>query len=428
MRSESRQADKRYRRKLLALVSSAGFFEGYDTFVLSFVTATILQDLDVPVRHGGLVKGVVEAGAIAAFFLAAQVDRFGRRRLLLITISGYTVATFLTAFSPHLIVLAAMQFVARTFSGAEGAIATTMVVEEYPAGERGRAVGILASMGTLATIAVGLLGLAGFGNTPLGWRAYYLVGILPLIFIGMARRGIRETSLYARSKEASEGSDQDLVSMWEPWKPAFRRNLLAIGAMHFFRNVAIASAVSWVAFYAEEEVGLSEGTTGLILAIAAAVGVFGFIVGSRLMDRVGRRPAFMVFTALSAVFGVMLFQATGAATLVVALCGAIFFGLGSGSMTNALATEPFPTYVRGRAATWCRNFFEIPGGILGPILVGFLGDPDTGVLGSVGTAMTVLSALMVVPVLFVTWRFVPETKGADLERMDMAVESARGGE
>jgi MFS family permease len=219
-----------------------------------------------------------------------------------------------------------------------------------------------------------------------------------------------------------------MANLWEPWKPAFRRNLLAIGGMHFFRNVAIASAVSWVAFYAEEEVGLSEGTTGLILAVAAAVGVFGFIVGGRLMDRIGRRPALIVFTSLSAIFGVGLFQAGRASVLLIALCGAIFFGLGSGSMTNALATEPFPTYVRGRAATWCRNFFEIPGGILGPILVGFLGDPDTGVLNSVGTAMSVLSALMVIPVVLITWRFVPETRGLNLEQLDAVVEMAEGGE
>ena len=341
-------AERRYRRKLLALVSSAGFFEGYDSYVLAFVTAVILRDLSVPVRHGGLVKGIVEAGAVAAFFLATQVDRFGRRRLLLITITGYTICTFLTAFSPGVAFLTLMQLVSRTFSGAEGAIATTMVVEEYPAAERGRAVGILACMGTLATITVGLLGQAGLGKTSLGWRAYYLVGIVPLILVALARRGIRETSLYShvRSVAADEGLNQR--NLLEPWRSRYRGTLLAVGFMHFFRNIATASAVSWFAYYAEEEVGLSEGTTGLYLAIGAGVGVFGFIVGGRLMDRIGRRPAFMLYTSLSALFGVLLFQNHDPTIVVLALCGSIFFGLGSGSMTNAFATEPFPTYVRGR--------------------------------------------------------------------------------
>jgi len=424
---ERRESDggRRYRRRLLGLVSTAGFFEGYDSFVLAFVTASILRDLDVAVRHGGLLKGIVEVGAVLAFFLATQVDRFGRRRLLLITITGYTACTFLTAFAPGLAFLAGIQLLARTFSGAEGAIATTMVVEEFPAEERGRAIGILASMGTVATIAVGLLGRAGLGDTALGWRAYYLVGIVPLLLVAWARRGIRETALYSRVRAVASDEGLNQTSLLEPWRPPFRRTLLAVGGLHFFRNLATASAVSWFAFYAEDEVGLSEGTTGLYLAVGAAVGVLGFLLGGWLMDRIGRRPAFVLYTTLAAVFGVVLFQTGQPLLVVVALSGAIFFGLGSGSMTNAFASEPFPTYVRGRAATWCRNFFEIPGGILGPILVGFLGDPDTGSLGGVGNAMTLIFALTVIPVLVIAWRFTPETRGLDLGRLDTGVHARR---
>ncbi len=413
--------DRRYRRKLLALVSSAGFFEGYDNYVLAFVTASILRDLDVAVRYGGVVKGIVEAGAVAAFFLAIQADRLGRRRLLLLTISGYTLATLLTAFAPSIYLLTLTQFLSRTFGGAENAVATTMVVEEFPHGERGKAIGILASMGTLATIVVGLLGFAGFGHTPLGWRAFYLVGIMPLLLILVARRGLHETRRFIGVQAVAREVGLNQTSLWEPWRPQFRRTLLSIGFMHFFRNVVTASGVAWFAFYAEDEVGISDYATGLFLAIGAAVGVFGFIVGGRLMDRIGRKPAFMLYTSLSAVFGVVLFQAATPTVVLIGLCGAIFFGLGSGSMTNAFATEPFPTYVRGRAATWCRNFFEIPGGIAGPLLVGVLGDPDTGIIGSVGDAMTLITLLMVVPVLLIAWRLVPETGKLDLEAMDDAV-------
>lgn len=66
---------------------------------------------------------------------------------------------------------------------------------------------------------------------------------------------------------------------------------------------------------------------------------------------------------------------------------------------------------------------RIPGGIVGPIVVGFLGDPDTGVLNRVGNAMTVITALMVVPVLLIPWKLIPETRGADLAEMDAAVEA-----
>jgi sugar phosphate permease len=86
------------------------------------------------------------------------------------------------------------------------------------------------------------------------------------------------------------------------------------------------------------------------------------------------------------------------------LCIAIFFGLGSAAMTSAFSTEFFPTYVRSRAAAWCRNAFEIPGGIVGPLVVGYLGDHRTGPIGSIGDAMSVVFVATMIPMLFILWR------------------------
>jgi len=100
---------------------------------------------------------------------------------------------------------------------------------------------------------------------------------------------------------------------------------------------------------------------------------------------------------------------------------AIFFGLGSGCITSAFSTELFPTYVRSRAAAWCRNAFEIPGGIVGPLIVGLLGDHRTGPLGSIGDAMSATFVATLIPVLFIAWRYIRETKDVDLDRMDEGV-------
>ena len=87
-------------------------------------------------------------------------------------------------------------------------------------------------------------------------------------------------------------------------------------------------------------------------------------------------------------------------------------------MTSAFATELFPTYVRSRAAAWCRNAFEIPGGMLGPLLVGLLGDHRSGPIGSIGDAMSLLFLATLIPVLVIGARYVGETKGLDLRLLD----------
>jgi putative MFS transporter len=420
-------AEATYRRKLMGLLSAATFFEGYDGYVFSFVLAQVLTTYGGTERTGGVIRAITIAGTVAAFFLATQADRIGRRRLLLITVTGYTVMTALTAAAPNLLWYTVAQFLAQVFLGAEWAAAVTMVVEEYPQDHRGRALGILTSMGTLGGISVGLLGFAGFMGNPLGWRAFYLVGLVPLVVVAVARRGLRETRRYEAAVHDADAADLDRSGIFEPWKPEFRHNVLAVGLTHFFRYLAVSAGVAWWVYYAEKEAHMSVSLTGLYLAIAGVVGALGFVIAGRLMDRFGRKPTFLTYVVMAGILGTLLFQTHAPGPMLPLLCGTIFFGLGSGAATTAFATECFPTYVRGRAATWCRNAFEIPGGIFGPLIVGFLGDHRHGAIGSIGGAASLLFLVCTLPVILIAWKGIAETKGLDLGTLDPVSAPAAAG-
>ena len=423
MRQEA-AAEARYRRKLIGLLSAATFFEGYDGYVFSFVLAQVLTTYGGTERTGGVIRAITIAGTVAAFFLATQADRIGRRRLLLITVTGYTVMTALTSAAPDLVWYTVAQFLAQVFLGAEWAAAVTMVVEEYPQDHRGRALGILTSMGTLGGISVGLLGFAGFMGNPLGWRAFYLVGLIPLVVVAVGRRGLRETRRY---EAATQAADLNRSGIFEPWKPEFRHNVLAVGLTHFFRYLAVSAGVAWWVYYAEKEAHMSVSLTGLYLAIAGVVGALGFVIAGRLMDRFGRKPTFLTYVVMAGILGTLLFHTHAPEPMLPLLCGTIFFGLGSGAATTAFATECFPTYVRGRAATWCRNAFEVPGGIFGPLIVGFLGDHRHGAIGSIGGAASLLFLVCTLPVIVIAWKGIAETKGLDLDTLDPVSATAPAG-
>ncbi|GAC1364998.1 MAG: hypothetical protein NVSMB32_08120 [Actinomycetota bacterium] len=407
-----------YRRRLMWLLSVTTFFEGYDGYVFSFVLAQVLATYGGSERTGGLIRAITITGTVAAFFLAAQSDRIGRRRLLLITVTGYTVMTALTAAAPNLAWYTTAQFLAQVFLGAEWAAAVTMVVEEYPQARRGRALGVLTSMGTFGGISVGLLGFAGFMGNPIGWRAFYLVGLIPLVVVAIARRGLRETQRYEAVRQGAQAAGRDCGGVFEAWKPEVRHNVLAVGLTHFFRYLAVSAGVAWWVYYAEKEAHMSVSLTGAYLAIAGVVGALGFVVAGRLMDSFGRKPTFLVYVTLAGILGTALFRTHAPGPMLPLLCGTIFFGLGSGAATTAFATECFPTYVRGRAATWCRNAFEIPGGILGPLIVGFLGDHRHGAIGSIGGSASLLFLVCTVPVLLIAWKGIGETRGLDLDTLD----------
>lgn len=409
----------------MPLLASATFFEGYDSFVLAYVLAQVLSTFGVSAGLGGLLGAIGRTGSVLAFLLAAQADRFGRRRLLLVTVTGYTAATILTAASPDVATFAAAQFLAQVFLGAEYATALTIVAEEFPRRRRGRAIGILTSMGTLGGVTVGLLGFAGLQHVPvLGWRALYLVGILPLIVVAIARRRMRETRLFAQSRRG-RAAPRVLRDLLEPWKTGLRGRIVAVGVISFFRMVAASAAIFWFAYYAEKEAGVSQGLTGLAIALGGITGTLGYVVAGRVMDRYGRRGTLIAYQAVGGAFGAWVFQASSIELLIPVLVVAIFFGLGGGAVTGAMATELFPTAVRGRSAAWARNAFEIPGAILGPWLVGFLGDHQTGAIGSIGDAASLVIVLASVPVLLVTLR-VPETRAVDLGEQEPAGDGLPG--
>jgi MFS family permease len=301
--------DATYRRKLLYLLSSATFFEGYDNFVLSFVLAMVLVDLGGTEAEAGWIRAIVGLGAAVGFLLSPQADRIGRKRLLLITIMGYTACAALTALSPNLAFLTGAQFLSQIFLASEWAVAITIVTEEFPPGERGRALGIVTSMNTLGGIAVGLLAFT-FSVLPfeVSWRAHYVLALVPLVIVGIGRRSMLETERYS-AVQASEGFARlNHTSLLEPWKPAFRANVLAVGLVTFFRHAVAAVAAFWCAYYAQQEVGMSVSISGLYLAAAGVLGAVGFIVAGRLMDRHGREPVFLAYMVGTLVFGTWLFQ------------------------------------------------------------------------------------------------------------------------
>src|SRR5207245_805852 len=89
----------------------------------------------------------------------------------------------------------------RTFAILCGAVAVVIVSEEFPAQHRGWGIGMLSALGACG----GGLGVALFAAVnvlPFGWRALYALGAVPLLFLPLFRREVRETGRFERHRSA----------------------------------------------------------------------------------------------------------------------------------------------------------------------------------------------------------------------------------
>ena len=188
-----------YQRRLLAFLSVASFFEGYDFFALTQILPNLRADLHVGIAGGGLLVGFINVGTILAFILARKADRWGRKPVLTATIAGYTVFTFLSGLSPNVYVFAVLQMVARIFLIAEWATSMVIAAEEFPAKGRGTVLGVVsAAAGFGAIVCAGVVPL--LLTTAYGWRSVYFVSIVPLVLLAIARRGLQGDQPFQRTK------------------------------------------------------------------------------------------------------------------------------------------------------------------------------------------------------------------------------------
>ena len=186
-------------RRVFWIASTAGFFDQYDRALLSLALKQIQTSLKIAESHLGAMLSLVRLGYLLSLLMTPFADVFGRRRLLLYTVFGYTIFTGLIAIAPGERTFVVFEIIARAFAGAEAAIAMVIVAEEVDAAHRGWAIGLL---GGVSSIGYGLAAVVfAFINViPYGWRGLYAIALLPLLVIIPLRRTLPESARFEKEK------------------------------------------------------------------------------------------------------------------------------------------------------------------------------------------------------------------------------------
>ena len=164
----------------------------------------------ITVQQIGFAGAFYVAGAcLGALFFGHLTDRFGRKRLFMITLGVYIASTALTALSVTAWMFILFRFLTGAGIGGEYASINSAIDELIPARARGRIdLSINGSywFGAIVASGLSLFWLSSYFPTDMGWRLAFGVGVALGLTVLLVRRNVPESPrwlfIHGREEEA----------------------------------------------------------------------------------------------------------------------------------------------------------------------------------------------------------------------------------
>ena len=390
---------------LALFASQAGYMlDAMDVLLFVFAVNVLREQFHLSAQQAGLVSSCTLAfSAIGGIGFGILSDRMGRAKSLLWSIMIYSVASAGTALSWNLASLLFWRAIIGIGLGAEWSSGAVLVAETWPAEHRAKAVGIMQSGWALGYLLAA--GVTAFVLPRWGWKMLFLTGLLPALGALALNGKLKEPEIWRTSRAKPR----------EPMSAIFKGVLLRRTAL----ASALASAVlfaywglfTWIPGFLSAP--QSQGGAGLSIVrtsgfvVPMQIGAFaGYVAFGWLSDKIGRRPAFVLYV-IGAALMTPIYGATHDQRTLLLLGPAIgFLGTGFFSLFGAMLSELYPTALRGAGLGFVYNIGRGLSSVA-PFVVGFFADRY-----GIGSALALNSAFFLLGAALIFT--LPETKQAEL--------------
>jgi ACS family hexuronate transporter-like MFS transporter len=385
----------RYQWLLVALLSANFGVVFFDRNVFSYLTSFIQPDLQLSnFQIGNIASAFSFSWAIAGLCVGSLVDRFGRRKLMLVAATvAFSMASVLSGFASGFVWLLGARLLMGVAEGGIMPITQTLIAAEVPHERRGLAQGITQNFG--ANLLANTLGpvIIVWMAMRFGWRNAFFLAALPGISMALLIAAlVREPAMLAPASPSERGRFAAAL--------ADRSMLLCIA----ISTLLVAYLVVFFTFaplYLIQVRGFDKRHMSWVMSSfgVSSMAVAFLVPGSS--DRFGRKPVILVASLLGLMLPLGLLFTSG--TQIVPLIACIAVGAAqSGVFPLAMATIPSEIVGPARTATalsLTMGVSEILGGVLAPSVAGKVADlkgldMTLWILVGIVAAIIVLAAML----------------------------------
>ncbi|HLP97289.1 MAG TPA: MFS transporter [Sideroxyarcus sp.] len=292
-------------------------------------------------EFGLLVASYSFSAAFSGLLAATFIDRFERKRLLLIMFALFGIATLACGLAPGYATLLIARGLAGAFGGVLGALVQTMVGDVIPFARRAKASGIVSTAFSFSTVAGVPLSL--WLANHLQWRApFVFIALLTVLFILVGMRILPELHHHLSQEKRAH----PFSAMFEVLRDANHLRALLFGALVIFSGFTV---IPYITVYAVGNVGITQHDIPLIYFAGGAATFFTARMIGQWADQHGKIQAYRII-AIAAMLPLLLVTQIGAVPLWAwLLCTTAFFVLVSGRFIPAMAiiTSAARPHLRG---------------------------------------------------------------------------------
>jgi MFS transporter, AAHS family, benzoate transport protein len=368
-------------------------FDMYDLVVYGSVLPVLMQEWSLgPVQAGAIGSYGLVGMMVGAVLFGILADRFGRKRMLIISIILFSAATALCAVAPGPVVFSVLRGLAGLGIGGILPSVIAMLTDYAPKNRANTLVAVVMcffSVGGILAAFIAMILLPAFG-----WQSVYVVAVLPLLFLPFMVKYFVDSpdSLLAkkqfdalRSVLARVNGKADLPAGTQFTGIQEQEAGSPVGAL-FKNRRALGTLMIWVAFFMcllmingltiwlpklMVEAGYPLGSSLTFMIVLNVGAIIGTLVLGKLSDKWGVKRVLVPMFAISAVSLTLLGFGNNMAILLVlvAITGATT--MGAPNISYAFVSQYYPSFMRSTAIGLASGVGRM-GAIVGPTFGGIL--------------------------------------------------------